>query len=89
MSDNTQDLSKFGYRELSTAADLLNEKRIEHNIKEDNIMPSSQEITELIDSMNGKIIYFQTVRERATSQIRILMDHKTELIDTYRNNKED
>ena len=48
-------------------------------------MPSSQEITELIDDINSKITYLQAVREDATIEIHRLIDTKHELIDTYRN----
>ena len=48
-------------------------------------MPSSQEITELIDNMSGKIAYWQAVREDATKHIDDFMSVRTKLVNEYMN----
>ena len=46
--------------------------------------PDTVRTTELIDDMNSKITYYQTVREDASIQIQKLIRAKGELIDTCR-----
>lgn len=46
--------------------------------------PTSKEIEKLIDNLDTKIEYFQSLREYATKEISRLLDAKSEIIDTYR-----
>jgi surface antigen len=46
--------------------------------------PNDGEISNLIDDINSKITYYQSVRKDATIRIQELMNVKSNLIDTYR-----
>ena len=46
--------------------------------------PTSEEIEKLIDNFDTQIKYYQELREYSTIQISKLLDAKSELLDTYR-----
>ena len=53
-----------------------------------NMTPTPREMEDLINRIDSKIEYYQDLRKYATKEISRLLDAKSELLDTYRNDEE-